>query len=83
METLLFSAAQLAARLTISTTTLSAMRRKGNGPKFVRVGGKVLYRAADVEAWLAEQACQSDADYYHRERVTAGEKSLARLILAH
>ncbi|BDU77986.1 helix-turn-helix transcriptional regulator [Mesoterricola sediminis] len=37
----------------LSAAFLSALRCKGEGPRFTRLGRrKVLYRRADVEAWL-------------------------------
>lgn len=31
------------------------LRYRGTGPKYVKVGRKVFYRRADLEAWLDEQ----------------------------
>lgn len=31
--------------------TLKYWRRKGTGPRFLRIGNHVRYRLADVEAW--------------------------------
>lgn len=45
--------------LNLSTATLEAYRakpgRSGGGPPFARVGRKVLYRVADLDAWLAKK----------------------------
>lgn len=35
--------------------TVRYWRATGTGPKCARVGGRVLYRLADVERWVAEQ----------------------------
>ncbi len=40
--------------LGISEVALAEMRRKGDGPPFTRIGGRILYRADDVERWLAK-----------------------------
>lgn len=32
--------------------TLESWRWSGRGPRFVKVGGKVRYRACDLAAWL-------------------------------
>ncbi len=48
--------AQVAHILRISCPTLAAYRRRGIGPPWVRVGGKVLYVEEDLRAWLREQA---------------------------
>ncbi|MFV0633470.1 helix-turn-helix transcriptional regulator [Demequina sp.] len=42
----------------ISEKTLANWRSLGVGPKFVRLGkvhGRIVYRVADVEAWLDAQ----------------------------
>jgi excisionase family DNA binding protein len=39
-----------------TTSTLRRWRRKGLGPRWHRVGRKVLYRPSDVERWLRKQA---------------------------
>ena len=47
------------ARLTKSTVAaIYQWRRRGNGPKGVRVGNKVLFRPQDIEAWLESRAEQ-------------------------
>jgi excisionase family DNA binding protein len=46
---------RLAARyLRISVQTLDRWRTEGRGPKWLKVGSQVRYRATDVEAYLAE-----------------------------
>lgn len=64
----LLSADQLAARLKLSVRTLERMRNKGNGPQFTKVGNKVLYRGADVEAWLDERSFGSTAEAKRAQR---------------
>jgi len=45
------------AQLTRSTrAAIYQWRRRGNGPKGVRVGNKVLFRHQDIEAWLESRA---------------------------
>ena len=52
---------EAARRYKLSERTLERWRLTGEGPPFVRVGpGRVLYRLADCEAWLAEST--------HRDR---------------
>ena len=41
-------------------------RWTGEGPQFVKLGGRVLYRLEDVEAYEREQIRQSTADTRHR-----------------
>jgi hypothetical protein len=44
---------QLVARwkAQVTSATLATWRSRGSGPKFVKVGGRVLYRLADVTAY--------------------------------
>ncbi|MDQ0030881.1 helix-turn-helix transcriptional regulator [Arthrobacter bambusae] len=55
MESELLTAAELGAKLHKTAPALAQWRYKGIGPKFVKVGSGVRYRASDVEAWLDEQ----------------------------
>lgn len=32
--------------------TWNAMRHRGTGPRYVKLGGRVYYRRADIEAWI-------------------------------
>jgi len=50
---------ELAARWTISPRTLERWRFTGEGPKFIKIGGRVAYRLEDVEAYEAEQIRQA------------------------
>lgn len=45
---------ELARRTTLSPRTLQLMRSKGSGPPFAKLGGRAVYRWADVERWIAE-----------------------------
>jgi excisionase family DNA binding protein len=45
------------ADLTRSTVdAIYQWRRRGKGPKGVRVGNKLLFRPRDIEAWLESRA---------------------------
>ncbi|MFX1784308.1 DNA-binding protein [Prescottella equi] len=46
---------EVAAYLRTSPARLAQLRYKGNGPRFVRDGRRVLYRWVDVHAWVAGQ----------------------------
>lgn len=50
---------QLAQRWHLSPRTLEQWRWLGKGPKFLKIGARVLYREEDVEAWEASQVCQN------------------------
>ena len=45
----------LAARWNISHRTLERWRWTGEGPRFVKLGGRVVYRLEDVEDYEREQ----------------------------
>jgi len=38
-------------------------RMSGNGPKFIRAGGKILYDLRDVEEWLENRKFSSTSEY--------------------
>ncbi|MDR0808274.1 MAG: helix-turn-helix domain-containing protein [Gemmobacter sp.] len=46
---------ELAARWNISHRTLERWRRTGEGPNFIKLGGRVIYRVEDIEAFELEQ----------------------------
>ena len=46
---------ELAARWTISPRTLERWRFTGEGPQFIKIGGRVAYRLEDIEGYEAEQ----------------------------
>lgn len=50
---------QLAARWQMSPRTLEQWRWLGKGPRFLKIGARVLYREEDVDAWEACQVCQN------------------------
>jgi predicted DNA-binding transcriptional regulator AlpA len=50
------SDAQLCAMLRVTSRTTARWRVEGNGPAFVRAGGRrVLYRRSDLNTWLARR----------------------------
>ena len=50
---------RLADRWQISPRTLERWRWTGEGPAFVKIGGRVVYRIADVEAYENGRRCDS------------------------
>ena len=38
----------------LSCSTLNKLRCSGQGPRFAKVGRRVLYNVADLDAWLAK-----------------------------
>lgn len=65
--------AEAAAYLRISKATLAQHRVIGGGPRYFKVGrrrrARVLYRRADLAAWLKQFAHASTAEY-SRKSVT-------------
>jgi hypothetical protein len=47
--------ADLARRWNISPRTLERWRWLGQGPRFLKIGGRVAYRLEDIEAYEAAQ----------------------------
>ena len=37
-------------------STLRAWRVKGKGPRYYKIGGKILYKQSDLDAWIEAQA---------------------------
>ena len=52
---------RLADRWKISPRTLERWRWKGEGPEFVKIGGRVVYRLDDIEAYESRRRCGSTA----------------------
>ena len=46
---------QLATRWTVSARTLERWRWSGEGPQFLKIGGRVVYRVEDILAYEARQ----------------------------
>ncbi len=50
---------ELAERWTISPRSLERWRWLGQGPRYLKIGGRCVYTLAEVEAYEAEQLRQS------------------------
>ena len=53
---------EAAAYLGVSLATLARFRMKGkrrSGPAFAKVAGCVIYRRADLDAWLAQHVVEA------------------------
>jgi excisionase family DNA binding protein len=51
---------ELAGYLRKTVATIYAMNSKGTGPRRIRIGKHVIYRKADVDAWLDSHAIESE-----------------------
>jgi hypothetical protein len=52
----------LAKRWNISPRTLERWRWSGEGPRFLKIGGRVVYRIEDIEEYEANQLCESTSE---------------------
>ena len=65
MATRHLSQTELAARWNISHRTLERWRTVGEGPRFIRLIGRIVYRLEDVEAFEAEQTHGAEVGSSH------------------
>jgi predicted DNA-binding transcriptional regulator AlpA len=56
------STAEAADWLGLSAGYLNKLRTVGDGPPFVKIGRKVMYRPEDLEAWRAQRVKRSTTD---------------------
>jgi helix-turn-helix protein len=63
-----FTAPELAARLRTSYATLKYWRLHGKGPRFIRVGKKVVYPISEVQAWERDALRLENPDHDDRDR---------------
>jgi hypothetical protein len=59
----LVSTPPAAKRLGVSTSYLNKLRLSGGGPVFVKIGSKVLYDPADLDAWVEARKHRSTSEY--------------------
>ena len=52
---------ELSRRWSLSPRTLERWRWLGEGPRFLKIGGRVVYRLEDIEAYEVEQMRDSTA----------------------
>jgi hypothetical protein len=53
---------QAGAHLKLSPRTLEKLRTIGGGPRFRKLGRRVVYTRADLDAWADARACESTSD---------------------
>lgn len=64
----LFRTDQVAEIIHVQPQTLSAWRRRGGGPPYIRLSKiRVVYPASGLERWLAERTATSTAEEFQRE----------------
>ncbi len=58
-----FRSREAGSYLAHAESTLAKVRRRGDGPRFVKLGGKaVVYRKSDLDAWLEANVRRSTSD---------------------
>jgi predicted DNA-binding transcriptional regulator AlpA len=79
MEKTFLNQHELSQRWGISPRTLERWRWLGEGPRFLKLGGRVVYRLEDIEAFEAEKLRSSTSqtepfvpDYRNERAVGAG-----------
>ena len=70
--------AEVAQRWNVSPRTLERWRWTGQGPRFLKVGGRVVYRVEDIEAYETEQSA-------HQHTAARGTRTggCAMIVLRH
>lgn len=65
----LMNVKQAALYLGVSESWLNKKRGEGNGPKFVKLGRRVLYDSRDLAAYVLERKLSSTSEYKPAEGV--------------
>jgi predicted DNA-binding transcriptional regulator AlpA len=47
----------------VSVRTLANWRSTGDGPRYVKIGGRVAYKVTEVEEWERSRGAQSTSEY--------------------
>lgn len=58
----LLSTKEFAAERRLSRSYLNQLRCRGEGPAYLKIGGKVMYRRSDIDAWFASCVRTSTSD---------------------
>lgn len=76
----LLSTEEAARRLGVSSSTLAKARLTGAGPRFVKIGASVRYRACDLDAFAADRVRSSTSECAPTAKSTApsGRRSRRR-----
>ena len=58
----MLTCAEAARRTGLAVATLAKLRVTGGGPAFYKLGARVFYRGADLDAWIAARRRSSTSD---------------------
>ena len=61
-RTMMLSPGHTAGRLGVRESTLANWRWNGRGPRYCKVGSRIMYREIDLADWLETQVRQSTSD---------------------
>jgi predicted DNA-binding transcriptional regulator AlpA len=53
----------------LSTSTLTKLRLRGGGPRYLKLGRRVVYPRAALLEWMQARACSSTSEYVVPGRV--------------
>jgi hypothetical protein len=56
MNDALFTPEEVASRYRQSLATLATWRCKGGGPRYIKLGRRILYRETDLQAWVEQNS---------------------------
>lgn len=62
MTTDIYTTREAAAFCRLGKPTLERFRITGEGPAYLKLGGSVRYRRADLEAWLVARLTRSTSE---------------------
>ncbi len=62
VERVYLTQSEVAALVRLSSRTLERHRLAGTGPEYVKLGRRVVYRRASVEAWAAANTFSSTSE---------------------
>ncbi len=57
------NAAEAADYLNVSSSMLAKRRLSGDGPRYSKLGKRVVYAVADLESWASGSKCSSTSEY--------------------
>jgi excisionase family DNA binding protein len=58
----LLTVAEAATYLSLSASTLNKLRVSGGGPRYVKLGGKILYDVRDLDQWIEDHKRASTSE---------------------
>lgn len=59
----LLNTGEAAAILGVAPQTLAILRVQGGGPKYAKLGRRVVYDVRDLEEYVAARKCSSTSEY--------------------